>query len=891
MNVAERVTRGAAPRSLMVARCLGSFRLEDGLGKPLQIRTRKARALLAVLSLQARPMSRDALADLLWSDRGQAQARSSLRQTIFELQHLEPRGGSLLMASRDGVTAGREALVTDLELIRTAAASGEWQRLLALLESSDAGLLTDLDGLDPELDDWLRLHRAHEPGKTFTAALEAADRCAAEVGPRPAQDIVDEILRLEPVNEAARRLAMRIAHQLGDRVALHRHFEALCDGLRDDYGAEPSPETVELFGLLSDAPGPSRPPPPPRTPEATIANRPQASGWRRQRAAAFVLAAALGILAILLSRERREAAPGSAPVMVAVLPFEPGSTGDAWLAGGLWDDTRAVLSRNPGLRVLGRATTRAVSGQKLMPGDYRKRLGVDYLLEGSVRRSGDQVLVSVALTRTSDGIAIWEDSFRARLGDPIALQEAIATGIEGKLRGRLARGGGRRADQIATTSEVYALYSEARTLIRDREIAQVRRAEGLLRRAVALDPNYAPAWAALAEATYFGTNIGGAARRDEMALGYVRRALALAPSLAPAYAVKAKLIGEGSAVAEKALERAVELDPGYTEAWLWLGNIRNRQYRIRDAALAYERAAEIDPLWAPAAENAAHSLAELGDWEGWSRRVERTRRAGADEELLVTLGLYQPLMRGDYSTALAAVLAFRRKHPGRPLTAALRDAVELLARLGYADEAAELDGSPAWLPGVIRSQRVAPADYFGDRVEPRDLWTHPAYAAATTRAMINLGRTADVIRAYRAAFPSREHFVASLDQGGQLLFVAPTLAVALRAHGLDADADSILAAAARPLEKALPWRGQSRYLEWELARIRAAQGREAAALELLRQSVLERGWLPTGMEYPLDLNAEPAFRSLHRNARFQVLRKRILDHIARERAELGPLKI
>src|SRR4051794_6633795 len=102
----------------------------------------------------------------------------------------------------------------------------------------------------------------------------------------------------------------------------------------------------------------------------------------------------------------------------------------------------------------------------------------------------------VSLTRASDGLAIWQQAFQGRLGDPFGLQEAVAGAIEGRLRGRLARGGGRRADQIATSPEVYSLYSEGRSLLRERSTESARRAQLLLRRAIALDPNYAPAWVA-----------------------------------------------------------------------------------------------------------------------------------------------------------------------------------------------------------------------------------------------------------------------------------------------------------------------------------------------------------------------------------------------------------
>ncbi|HET6536400.1 MAG TPA: hypothetical protein VFG41_09475, partial [Sphingomicrobium sp.] len=243
MNVAERIRVGAGTRRTVV-RCLGPFRIHDPSGNQFQVRTRKARALLAALALSGRPMSRDSLAALLWSDRGEAQARASLRQSIFELQHCgeeEP----VLVAARDDLAIRPDLLVTDLDLVREAAAEGDWQRLLVQLQHAEPGLLTDLDGLDEEYDSWLRCERALEPANTLSLAVEAAERCLEAAGPRAALDITCEVLRLDPVNEAAARLAMRIDKQLGDSAALHRHYGALRDRLAEDYGAEPSAETSQ----------------------------------------------------------------------------------------------------------------------------------------------------------------------------------------------------------------------------------------------------------------------------------------------------------------------------------------------------------------------------------------------------------------------------------------------------------------------------------------------------------------------------------------------------------------------------------------------------------------------------------------------------------------------
>ena len=155
MNVAEGVRKTDSATRLVV-RCLGRFRLEDQSGNQLHLRTRKARALLAALALNGRSMSRDTLADLLWSDRGEAQARASLRQTIFELQHFGGEDAPILIIGRDDLAIRRTAVTTDIELIRDASSEGDWVRLLALLGEAEPGLLTDLEGLDVEFDDWLR---------------------------------------------------------------------------------------------------------------------------------------------------------------------------------------------------------------------------------------------------------------------------------------------------------------------------------------------------------------------------------------------------------------------------------------------------------------------------------------------------------------------------------------------------------------------------------------------------------------------------------------------------------------------------------------------------------------------------------------------------------------
>jgi DNA-binding SARP family transcriptional activator/TolB-like protein len=875
----------------MVARCLGAFRLEDAAGNELQFRTRKARAILAILALNGRPMSRNALADLLWSDRGPTQARASLRQTIFELQHLDWRGEPLLAAGRDDVAAGSDALVTDLQLIRTASASGDWPRLLTLLESSDSGLLSDLDGLDPELDDWLRLQRAHEPGKTIAAAVEAAERCAAEAGPRAALDLTGEILRLDPANEEATRLAMRLADETGDRVALHRHFAALRDRLRADYDAEPSPETLALLRELGNGSGE----PLPRDTRPAAEPHPQRE--REQRSPArldlLALAAALLVLSVavvvwLWPRDARPAAEHRG-VVVAVLPFEQQPADGSFLAAGLWEQTRAALARNPSIRVLGPATIDAVARGNLTPQDYRKRFGVTHLLEGIVRRNGSQLMISVSLTQTSDGVAVWEDSFEGRMGEPFEIQDAVANGIEGRLRAQLAPGGGRRAEEIATSPEVYALYSQARQLVASRLFPGPQRAEALLRQAIKADQNYAPAWALLGEAIYFNSHgaVDDTSRRAE-ALAAVQHAMALAPQLASAHATYALVQGEQSEEAEAQLRKAVALDPSYSDAWTWLGNSLSGQSRLKEAKAAYEHAVAIDPLSPAAVHNLSGVDLDLGDQPAFDSLIRTISLAGASPEAIDSLRVEQAYARGDFSGSIALLRAYPFEG-GRPNQALWDGWFETLTALGYYDKLHAITGCPDWYAPLISGKALPPTTVENRPVSPEEFWTSMFFSAPASRAMVRLGHSRDLVALYRAGFRDSDDFISRTSRLNMLGELAPNLAIALQQTGSQREAAYLLSATSMRLEDVLKHAARAETTGY-LAFIRAAQGDSPHAVALLDLAV-RRGWFPDGRAVALDLAQEPAFRNLRGDPKFELLRKRILDHVARERAELGPLTV
>ena len=182
--------------------------------------------------------------------------------------------------------------------------------------------------------------------------------------------------------------------------------------------------------------------------------------------------------------------------------------------------------------------------------------------------------VNADLVRASDGIRLWSDSYDGKLDDIFAIQQRIGGAIAGALRRKLIRTP-TLSGPLVTNGEAYNLYLTARGLIRTRNTDVFVTASNLLRDAIKLDPNYAPAWASLAESTYledYPDGSEGLIAALPRADGYARHALQLAPDLAEAHRVLGVLLPYGSPEALSHLRRAVELDPNNAEALIGLGS-------------------------------------------------------------------------------------------------------------------------------------------------------------------------------------------------------------------------------------------------------------------------------------------------------------------------------
>ena len=615
-------------------------------------------------------------------------------------------------------------------------------------------------------------------------------------------------------------------------------------------------------------------------------------GEHPKRRRAFDLrAVAAGIAALLLialasSWSLLRSTRTEGPDTLAVLPFRALNPADANLVDAIWDDTRGAISRNPNLRVLGRQAVEALAKKNLEPADLRRKVGADYLLDGSVQHAGDRIEMKLSLVRTQDSAEVWSDRLGGRLDDVFAFQTRIANEVEGRIRGRVAPGGGATAKNIATTGEVYALYAEARSKTRQRDSINARAGAALLKKALAIDPNYAPAWAELGMITGMGisrTPERTPSEQEREAVSYLTRALQLAPNLAHAHAALAMVQNFPPELAGE-LKKAVKLDPNDADAWNWLGNYYKDQNRVADALAAHSRAAAIEPLWISPVGNKILDLAMERSFSAIDSELARIKARG-DPILLAKSEATAAGATGKPADLVNVLLRLRIDHPEEASWVDNRIFAPLM-QLGFVEEALAAWHLPPEIAPNYRGIADAPELIRAGYRTPRDVWEDDDAMALFGRLLPKQGRLREYVGYYDAAFKSPEELVAfDAHRPGIFFATAPTLAADLRLVARDDEADAILRHADELLQPRFGNGIRDPGDVGALARVRAAQGRDDEAMALLRESI-ELGDLPDRMFQPVDIADEPAFAHLRNRPDFQGLRRGILARLDNERRKV-----
>ena len=302
---------------------------------------------------------------------------------------------------------------------------------------------------------------------------------------------------------------------------------------------------------------------------------------------------------------------------IAVLPFVNMSDDAAneYFADGIAEELLSVLSKISGLRVASRTSAFTFKGGHVDIATVAQRLNVATVLEGSVRKAGKRVRIAVQLVNVATDSHLWSETYDRELEDIFAVQDDIARSVVEGLRAVLlddkldssASAAVRAEVQAATRGrgenvEAYPLYLQGRSLVGRRTQASVTTGIGCLRQAVSIDPDYALAWAALAQAEGIAAGSGGWTPFDQ---GYGRareaaeRALALASDLAEGHAALAEVHAGYDwdwPRAVGSMRRALELAPASADVLLAAAGLFGNLGRLDEAIALCWRAIALDPL-------------------------------------------------------------------------------------------------------------------------------------------------------------------------------------------------------------------------------------------------------------------------------------------------------
>ena len=349
-----------------------------------------------------------------------------------------------------------------------------------------------------------------------------------------------------------------------------------------------------------------------------------------------VLVAVVGVLAFsrLHQRPKSVVAP-DLEKSIAVLPFENFSDekANAFFADGIQDDILTSLAKIAQLKVISRSSVmqyRGASRQNLR--EIGKALGVGIILEGSVRREGDRVVVNVQLIDALHDRHLWANRYDRTLADSLGLQGELADEIASALRATLSPEEKARIKTKPTeNADAYVFYLRANQIERnpDTLLEDYKAAEQLYLQAIALDPNFALAHARLASTRaqifhyYEPLDSWKTKARHEAS-----EALRLRPDLAEAHLALGQCLYWMDGDYERALEEfatARKLAPNNSEIGGLVAAIRRRQGRWQECLDAYERAGTLDPQNPNIVRNLVFTYGALRRWPEASRTAERMR--------------------------------------------------------------------------------------------------------------------------------------------------------------------------------------------------------------------------------------------------------------------------
>jgi TolB-like protein len=525
-------------------RLLGDFALQTGGGKPVEVSARKGRALLTVLALSANGIaSRERLSNLLWSDRGDKQARSSLRQALVALRReLNAAGVKLLSADDNRVSLDLAQVQIDVTTFQKLAHSEDIDDLRRAMSLYQDELLADTLVREPNFEEWVSGERT----RLHTLAVMVAEKLWNLEIPGNRVGLAKRLVELESLKESAHRTLMQAYSESGEDGLALKHYAACRALLSAELGIVPGREIETLRQkILNDIPGDNR----------------------------------VDRVSNVASRAQPHPALPDKP-SIAVLPFTnlSGDSEQEYFADGIVEEIITALSRMRWLFVIARNSSFIYKGRTVDVKQVGRELGVRYVLEGSVRKAGTKLRIAGQLIDASNGAHLWAERFDGKLKDVFDLQDQVTSSVVGAMAPKLEQAEIERSRRKPTENlDAYDYYLRGLAVLH--LWSQVGNGEALsyFYKAIGLDPNFAAAHG-MAARTYVQRNSGGwitdRAKAVAEAEKLARRAVEIGQDDAVALCTAGFALADicGAIVDGDAfIDRAIDLNPNLAVAWAFSG--------------------------------------------------------------------------------------------------------------------------------------------------------------------------------------------------------------------------------------------------------------------------------------------------------------------------------
>lgn len=551
----------------MRLRILGGLDPTSAAGAPAPDVTRQTRLMLACLALAgAKGLTRAELCTLFWPDRPSALARNSLRQSLAGIRKALSGDADAMSLQSDleAVRLSAEAGAIDVRVFRKGLHEGNRDGLIAAANAYRGELLAGVE-VPEDVEPFVTSHRRrlNDQAQVLAERLSNADD-ADDESLTAAQALAGCLLQSNPASEEAHRALMRIHLRHGRTNAALRQFEQCKGALRRELRAEPDAETRRLFDSIQSS----------ESDEGT------------QRA------------------DRPAAANGAGPYpSIAIMPFDNlGDASDAYFVDGVVEEIGSTLSRIRDFFVIARQSTFTFKGRSVDAREVGRTLGVAYLVEGTARRDGDRLRISVQLVDAVTLTQLWSDRYEGATTEVFAYQDRIAAQVAGAINPAIRHAEIEAARHKPPTSlRAYDLVMRAFPKLWGQNAAAINEAIPILQAALRIDPKYGRAFALLAwchalNATY----LWAAAPEREVAAA--RRAVDATtglidddPTALTAAGASIGFCGDSEG-ASALLERALALDPNNAWAWArwgWTGIYRAQP---QQALERFEKAMKLSPL-------------------------------------------------------------------------------------------------------------------------------------------------------------------------------------------------------------------------------------------------------------------------------------------------------